>query len=96
MCLQICYVDLYKGCYDLCLQTHKFMLRRTQHLLKKILPESREFVLLLRKSPIQHALYRAFYHYAIGQVNAGESSFNPLKGFAICMKVELLILINEY
>lgn len=64
-----------------------FVQRRTQHLLKKILPESREFILLIRKSPIQHALYRAFYHFVCCQVHTGDASFNPLKAFAICMKI---------
>uniref|UniRef100_A0A183CEG4 Helicase ATP-binding domain-containing protein n=1 Tax=Globodera pallida TaxID=36090 RepID=A0A183CEG4_GLOPA len=71
----------------LCDMLRGFVQRRSQHLLKKILPESREFIVLLRKSELQHSLYRAFHHFACGQINAGESSFNPLKAFAICMKI---------
>lgn len=48
LCLLLSFVvDIHVECY-----------RRTHHLLKAILPENKEFVILLRKSPLQHALYR--------------------------------------
>uniref|UniRef100_A0A8L8KM09 Helicase ATP-binding domain-containing protein n=1 Tax=Heligmosomoides polygyrus TaxID=6339 RepID=A0A8L8KM09_HELPZ len=65
-----------------------FIQRRTHHLLKAILPESKEFVLLLRKSPLQHALYRNFVMYAKNEISSGNSAvFNPLKAFAACSKI---------
>ncbi|KAK6016615.1 SNF2 family protein, partial [Ostertagia ostertagi] len=51
-------------------------------------PESKEFVLLLRKSPLQHALYRNFVMYANSEISSGNTSvFNPLKAFAACSKI---------
>ncbi|VDN05329.1 unnamed protein product [Thelazia callipaeda] len=71
-------VDLLKG----------FVQRRTHHLLKNILPPSYEFVLLLRKSPIQRILYRAFLQYAQNEINvSGTALFNPLKAFVVCSKI---------
>ncbi|KJH45445.1 helicase protein [Dictyocaulus viviparus] len=65
-----------------------FIQRRTHHLLKAILPEAKEFVLLLRKSPLQHALYRNFVMYANAEISSGNTSvFNPLKAFAACSKI---------
>lgn len=65
--------------------------RRSQHILKKILPESKEYVLLLRKSRVQHELYRSFVLYAAEEIRSQNSNFyNPLKAFAICSKVGLL------
>ncbi|VDM59134.1 unnamed protein product [Angiostrongylus costaricensis] len=65
-----------------------FIQRRTHHLLKAILPEAKEFVLLLRKSPLQHVLYRNFVMYANAEISSGNSSvFNPLKAFAACSKI---------
>ncbi|CAJ0604005.1 unnamed protein product [Cylicocyclus nassatus] len=65
-----------------------FIQRRTHHLLKAILPESKEFVLLLRKSPLQHALYRNFVMYANTEISTGNTTvFNPLKAFAACSKI---------
>ncbi|CAG9533747.1 unnamed protein product [Cercopithifilaria johnstoni] len=65
-----------------------FVQRRTHHLLKNILPPSYEFVVLLRKSPIQRMLYRAFLQYAQNEINvSGTAVFNPLKAFAVCSKI---------
>ncbi|KIH47294.1 protein, SNF2 family [Ancylostoma duodenale] len=65
-----------------------FIQRRTHHLLKAILPENKEFVILLRKSPLQHALYRNFVMYANTEISTGNTSvFNPLKAFAACSKI---------
>ncbi|KAM3726005.1 Transcriptional regulator ATRX [Dirofilaria immitis] len=65
-----------------------FVQRRTHHLLKNILPPSYEFVVLLRKSPIQRMLYRAFLQYAQNEISvSGTAVFNPLKAFAVCSKI---------
>uniref|UniRef100_A0A2K6W2N0 Protein, SNF2 family n=2 Tax=Onchocerca TaxID=6281 RepID=A0A2K6W2N0_ONCVO len=65
-----------------------FVQRRTHHLLKNILPPSYQFVVLLRKSPIQRMLYRAFLQYAQNEISiSGTAVFNPLKAFAVCSKI---------
>uniref|UniRef100_A0A0N5A7S1 Helicase ARIP4 n=1 Tax=Syphacia muris TaxID=451379 RepID=A0A0N5A7S1_9BILA len=66
-----------------------YILRRTHHLLEKILPPSSEFVLLIRKSPIQRLLYRSFVQFASTEIKAayGATTFNPLKAFAACSKI---------
>uniref|UniRef100_A0A8R1HQ66 Helicase ATP-binding domain-containing protein n=1 Tax=Caenorhabditis japonica TaxID=281687 RepID=A0A8R1HQ66_CAEJA len=65
-----------------------FVQRRTHHLLKKILPESKEYVLLLRKSQIQRMLYRNFVLYAKSEIakGNGDCTFNPLMAFSACSK----------
>jgi ABC-type amino acid transport system permease subunit len=62
-------------------------------MLKKILPESNEYVILLRKSPLQHALYKAFCDHIRRESAFQNSSYNPIKAFAICIKVFILIWI---
>nr|CRZ23838.1 BMA-RAD-26 [Brugia malayi] len=65
-----------------------FVQRRTHHLLKNTLPPSSEFVILLRKSPVQRMLYRAFLQYAQNEISvSGTAVFNPLKAFAVCSKI---------
>uniref|UniRef100_A0A914ZH15 Helicase ARIP4 n=1 Tax=Parascaris univalens TaxID=6257 RepID=A0A914ZH15_PARUN len=65
-----------------------FVQRRTHHLLKTILPPTFEYVILLRKSPIQRILYRAFLQYVQSEITSlGISMFNPLKAFAACSKI---------
>lgn len=66
-------------------------LRRTQHLLKKILPDSKEYVILVRKSPIQNILYRAFVLATRAEIEAQNVAFNPLKARTICVKVSFII-----
>lgn len=61
--------------------------RRSQHILKKILPENREYVLMLRKSPIQRALYKAFVDYARRESDIRGTNFNPIKAYHACSKV---------
>uniref|UniRef100_A0A914WS86 Uncharacterized protein n=1 Tax=Plectus sambesii TaxID=2011161 RepID=A0A914WS86_9BILA len=71
-------VDMLKG----------FVHRRTHHLLRQILPKNLEYVLLLRKSAIQHELYRRFVIYCQSEMDCGDVSvFNPLKAFAACCKI---------
>ncbi|MFH4981984.1 hypothetical protein AB6A40_008693 [Gnathostoma spinigerum] len=66
----------------------QFLFRRTHHILNKLLPERSEYVLILRKSPIQRILYRAFVQYAQSEIHlSGTSVFNPLKAFAACTKI---------
>ncbi|CAO4378493.1 unnamed protein product [Caenorhabditis nigoni] len=65
-----------------------FVQRRTHHLLKKILPESKEYVLLLRKSQIQRQLYRNFVLWARDEISMnGDAVFNPLMAFSACSKI---------
>ncbi|VDK80215.1 unnamed protein product [Cylicostephanus goldi] len=76
-----------KGFIQRYLQNYTYI-GRTHHLLKAILPESKEYVLLLRKSPLQHALYRNFVMYANTEISTGNTTvFNPLKAFAACSKI---------
>ncbi|KAI1716359.1 helicase ARIP4 [Ditylenchus destructor] len=66
----------------------EFIHRRSQHALKKILPESKEFVLLLRKTQIQRELYCGFIQYAHEEMQSQNSNmYNPLKAFSICSKI---------
>ncbi|CAD6191933.1 unnamed protein product [Caenorhabditis auriculariae] len=66
-----------------------FVQRRTHILLKSILPPSKEYVVLLRKSNIQRLLYRSFVLYAKAELSAGNTGnvFNPLKAFAACSRI---------
>ncbi|PAV77817.1 hypothetical protein WR25_01372 [Diploscapter pachys] len=64
-----------------------FVQRRTHNLLKKILPLNKEFVVLLRKSPVQKELYKKFLIYAGDELTQGNATFNPLKAFAACTKI---------
>ncbi|VDO09209.1 unnamed protein product [Brugia timori] len=69
-----------------------FVQRRTHHLLKNTLPPSSEFVILLRKSPVQRMLYRAFLQYAQNEISvSGTAVFNPLKAFAVCSKISITV-----
>uniref|UniRef100_A0AC34FUJ7 Helicase C-terminal domain-containing protein n=1 Tax=Panagrolaimus sp. ES5 TaxID=591445 RepID=A0AC34FUJ7_9BILA len=65
-----------------------FVQRRSAHLLKKILPQNLEYVIILRKTPIQHALYRAFVLYTkIEMYSAKTKYYNPLKAYSIGTKI---------
>ncbi|CAD5220456.1 unnamed protein product [Bursaphelenchus okinawaensis] len=69
-------------------QLKGFVQRRTQHILKKILPESREYVVMLRKTDIQKSLYKKFLLFVKSQLDVKDSCFyNPLKAYAICSKI---------
>uniref|UniRef100_A0A1I7U621 Helicase ARIP4 n=1 Tax=Caenorhabditis tropicalis TaxID=1561998 RepID=A0A1I7U621_9PELO len=65
-----------------------FVQRRTHHLLKRILPESKEYVLLLRKSQVQRQLYRNFVLWAKNEIAVNNDAvFNPLMAFSACSKI---------
>uniref|UniRef100_A0A1I7S3T7 Helicase ARIP4 n=2 Tax=Bursaphelenchus xylophilus TaxID=6326 RepID=A0A1I7S3T7_BURXY len=69
-------------------QLKGFVQRRTQHILKKILPESREYVVVLRKSEVQKELYKKFLLFVKSQIDVKDTCFyNPLKAYAICSKI---------
>ncbi|CAB3405703.1 unnamed protein product [Caenorhabditis bovis] len=65
-----------------------FVQRRTHHLLKSILPENREFVIMIHKSNIQRLLYKNFVLFVTMEMRKTKSGFfNPLKAFAACSKI---------
>uniref|UniRef100_A0A7E4VNB7 Helicase ARIP4 n=1 Tax=Panagrellus redivivus TaxID=6233 RepID=A0A7E4VNB7_PANRE len=65
-----------------------FVQRRTPNLLKTMLPENREFVLVMRKTPVQHALYRAFVLYTrVEMYSRAVKFYNPLKAHSIGTKI---------
>ncbi|KAI6211886.1 SNF2-related and DNA RNA helicase domain containing protein [Aphelenchoides besseyi] len=65
-----------------------FVQRRTQLLLKAILPESKEYVVLIRKSPVQRNLYKEFVKFVRDELSGANRAFyNPLKAHAICSKI---------
>lgn len=55
-------------------------------MLKKILPKSYEYIVVLRKSPIQHSLYKAFNDTIKQQVYDQSAAYNVLRAFAICIR----------
>lgn len=65
-----------------------FVQRRSSLLLKKILPENKEYVIVVRKTKMQHELYRAFVLFAKVDMYAKKSvTYNPLKAHAIGTKI---------
>jgi hypothetical protein len=67
------------------------MFRRTHHLLKKILPDNLEYVVILRKTPIQKNLYKEFVKFIQKELTGEDAAYyNPLKAHAVCSKVTTL------
>jgi RAD54-like protein 2 len=64
-------------------QLQGFVQRRGHAVLRQSLPPKTEHVLLLRMTPIQRRLYRAF----MSELLDGDSVSNPLKAFAVCCKI---------
>ena len=60
-----------------------FVQRRSHAVLRSSLPHKEEHVLLLRMTPLQRALYR--HH--MSQLLLNKSVSNPLKAFAVCLKI---------
>uniref|UniRef100_A0A1I8HLN3 Helicase ATP-binding domain-containing protein n=1 Tax=Macrostomum lignano TaxID=282301 RepID=A0A1I8HLN3_9PLAT len=64
-----------------------FVQRRSHSVLQKSLPPKTEFVLLLRMSPIQEALYSRFMQSLQSDGLSGWAAANPLKAFAVGCKI---------
>ena len=60
-----------------------FVQRRSHAVLRTSLPRKEEHVILLRLTPLQRALYR--HH--MSDLVQNKSVSNPLKAFAICLKI---------
>jgi RAD54-like protein 2 len=79
--------------YNIKLLTSIFVIfRRTHHLLKKILPDSLEYVLILQKTRVQKDLYKEFVKFIQHEMKTSNASYyNPLKAYSVCSKVCILI-----
>lgn len=62
-----------------------FVQRRSHTVLRASLPHKEEHVLLLRLTPLQRALYR--HHMSQLLLQNKQSICNPLRAFAICLKI---------
>lgn len=60
-----------------------FVQRRSHAVLRSSLPHKEEHVLLLRMTPLQRALYK--HH--MSQLLQNKSVSNPLRAFAVCLKI---------
>lgn len=70
-----------------------FFSRRGHTVLQQALPPKQEFIFLVRMSPIQRTLYREFMNSLQIQNLGSWANTNPLKAFAVCCKVEQLIML---
>ncbi|OWF55874.1 Helicase ARIP4 [Mizuhopecten yessoensis] len=66
-----------------------FVQRRGHTVLQMALPPKQEFVLFIRMSPIQKALYKTFLESVVENFTAASawSNHNPLRAFATCCKI---------
>ena len=60
-----------------------FVQRRSHAVLRDTLPRKEEHVLFLRMTPLQRDLYRQ----QLNQLSLNKSVSNPLKTFAVCLKI---------
>jgi hypothetical protein len=66
-------------------------------LLKKILPDSLEYVVILRKTPIQKNLYKEFVKFIQKELTGEDAAYyNPLKAHAVCSKVRICTIFNLF
>ncbi|XP_041638846.1 helicase ARIP4 [Cheilinus undulatus] len=64
-----------------------FVQRRGHDVLRDQLPTKEEYVILVRLSPIQRALYTEFMKRFREAGNSGWLGLNPLKAFCVCCKI---------
>lgn len=64
-------------------------------MLKKILPESKEYVVILRKTEVQKELYKSFLLYVRDELS-DVHFYNPLKAYAICSKVGRIFCLSRF
>ncbi|XP_013861632.1 helicase ARIP4 [Austrofundulus limnaeus] len=64
-----------------------FVQRRGHDVLRHHLPSKEEFVILVRLSPVQKALYTEFMKRFREAGNSGWLGLNPLKAFCVCCKI---------
>ncbi|VEN36357.1 unnamed protein product [Callosobruchus maculatus] len=60
-----------------------FVQRRSHTVLQTALPQKEEYVLLIRMTPFQRTLYETF----MNEVVRTQATPNPLKAFAVCLKI---------
>nr|CAI5867432.1 unnamed protein product [Callosobruchus analis] len=60
-----------------------FVQRRSHTVLQTALPQKEEYVLLIRMTPFQRTLYEKF----MNEVVRTQATPNPLKAFAVCLKI---------
>lgn len=60
------------------------------------LPQKQEYVILVRLTALQRALYVEFMNHFREAGNTGWLSLNPLKAFCVCCKVSIYLSIYVF